>query len=168
MKHHKVIVQVEAQEEVDAIRIYQNTLDPNRGQRFIDAFQACLEQLKTNPSFQKRKGNFRHLMLHKLPYRVAFEVEEGTVYQVRHTSRSPQVAPAIHSGALSVIGGEGLRERGIKGTISSTLLERDNWTVGRVNFTGPITRPWIALRSNWTCLNAWPASGTRRSSSGWP
>jgi mRNA-degrading endonuclease RelE of RelBE toxin-antitoxin system len=91
MKQHKVIVQPEAQEEVDAIRIYQHTLDPKRGQRFIDAFQACLEQLKANPSFQKRKGNHRHLMLHKLPYRVVFEVEGNTVfvYQVHHTSRKP-------------------------------------------------------------------------------
>ncbi|MBS1546186.1 MAG: type II toxin-antitoxin system RelE/ParE family toxin [Bacteroidetes bacterium] len=91
MKQHKVVVQVEAQAEVDAIRIYQNTIDPKRGQRFIDAFHACLEQLKANPSFQKRKGNYRHLMLRKLPYRVAFEVEEGTVYvyQVRHTSQKP-------------------------------------------------------------------------------
>lgn len=91
MKQHKVIVQAEAQEEVDAIRTYQNTIDPKRGQRFIDAFQACLEQLKANPSFQQRKGNYRHLMLHKLPYRVAFEVEEGTVYvyQVRRTSQKP-------------------------------------------------------------------------------
>lgn len=89
MERHKVIVQPEAQEEVSAIRTYQNSLDPKRGQRFIEAFEVCLEQLKANPSFQKRKGNYRHLMLHKLPYRVAFEVEEGTVYvyQVRHTSR---------------------------------------------------------------------------------
>lgn len=91
MKPYKVVVQPEAQEEVEAIRIYQNSLDPQRGRRFIDAFQACLEQLMANPSFQKRRGNYRHVMLHKLPYRVAFEVEEGTVYvyQVRHTSRKP-------------------------------------------------------------------------------
>ena len=91
MKPHKVIVQPEAQEEVDAIRIYQNGLDSKRGQRFIEAFEACLEQLRTNPSYQKRKGNYRHVMLRKLPYRVVFEVEAGTVYvyQVRHTSRKP-------------------------------------------------------------------------------
>ena len=53
MKQYKVIVQPEAQEEVDAIRIYQNNLDPKRGKRFIDAFQACLEQLKANPSFMR-------------------------------------------------------------------------------------------------------------------
>jgi hypothetical protein len=70
MKPHKVVVQPEAQEEVDAIRIYQNSLDPKRGQRFIDAFQVCLVQLRTNPSFQKRKSNYRHVMLEKLPYRV--------------------------------------------------------------------------------------------------
>lgn len=91
MKRHKVIVQPEAQKEVDAIRIYQNGFDLRRGQRFIDAFEACLEQLRINPNYQKRKGNYRHVMLHKLPYRVVFEVEEGTVYiyQVRHTRRKP-------------------------------------------------------------------------------
>jgi plasmid stabilization system protein ParE len=91
MKQHNVIVQAEAQEEVNAIRIYQNSLHPKRGKRFIDAFEACLEQLKANPSFQRRKGNYRHLMLLKLPYRVVFEVEEGMVYvyQVRHTRRKP-------------------------------------------------------------------------------
>ena len=91
MKQHKVVVQPEAQDEVDSIRILQNGLDPKRGQRFIEAFAACLEQLKLYPSFQKRKGNYRHIILHKLPYRVVFEVENGTVYvyQVRHTSRKP-------------------------------------------------------------------------------
>jgi plasmid stabilization system protein ParE len=91
MKPHKVIVQPEAQAEVNAIRIHQNSIDTKRGQRFIEAFDACLEQLKANPSFQERKGPYRHIMLHKLPYRVVYEVEEGTVfvYQVRHASRKP-------------------------------------------------------------------------------
>jgi len=91
MKRHEVIVQPAAQEEVNAIRIYQNGIDPERGKRFIEAFEACLEQLKSNPSRQKRKGNYRHLMLHKLPFRVVYEVERNTVfvYQVRHTSRKP-------------------------------------------------------------------------------
>lgn len=91
MKPHKVVVQPEAQAEVAAIRAYQNSLGPERGQRFIEAFQAFLEQLQANPSFQKRKGDYRHLMLRNLPYRVVFEVDNGTVhvYQVHHTSRRP-------------------------------------------------------------------------------
>jgi hypothetical protein len=67
MKPHKVIVQPEAQAEVNAIRIHQNSIDTKRGQRFIEAFDACLEQLKANPSFQERKGTYRHIMLHKVP-----------------------------------------------------------------------------------------------------
>lgn len=91
MKRFRVIIQPEAQEEVNAIRVYQNGLDPKRARRFIEAFEECLEQLKAVPSFQKRKNNYRHLMLHGLPYRVAFEVEGDAVYvyQVRHTSREP-------------------------------------------------------------------------------
>lgn len=91
MKRHKVVVQPEAQEEVNAIRINQNGIDPKRAQRFIEAFKACLDQLELNPSLQARKGSYRHIMLNKLPYRVVFEVEGNTVYvyQVRHTSRKP-------------------------------------------------------------------------------
>lgn len=91
MKRYRVIVQPEAQEEVDVIRTDQNGLDPKRGRRFIQAFEACLRELNAHPLVQKRKGNYRHLMLNGLPYRVVFEVEGNTVfvYQVRHTSRRP-------------------------------------------------------------------------------
>lgn len=49
-----------------------------------------------NPSYQRRKGDYRHVTLHKLPYRVVFEVEDGTgyVYQVRTSA----AAPARNSG----------------------------------------------------------------------
>ncbi len=91
MKPHRVVVQPEAQEEVNAIRVHQNGLAPKRGQRFIEAFEACLQELGANPSYQKRKGEYRQVMLRKLPYRVVYEADEDTVYvyQVRHTSRKP-------------------------------------------------------------------------------
>ncbi len=91
MKRHNVIVLPEAQEEVDAIRRYQTSLDPKRGRRFMDAFNACLLDLRSKPSFQKRKGNYRHLMFERLPFRMVFEVkgDDVIVYQVRHTSRKP-------------------------------------------------------------------------------
>ncbi|HNR56619.1 MAG TPA: type II toxin-antitoxin system RelE/ParE family toxin [Flavobacteriales bacterium] len=61
------------------------------GVRFADALQACLDQLATNPKHQKRKGDFRHVMVEKFPYRVVFIVEDNTVYvyQIRHTRRGP-------------------------------------------------------------------------------
>ncbi|MBP8823275.1 MAG: type II toxin-antitoxin system RelE/ParE family toxin [Flavobacteriales bacterium] len=91
MKRRSVVVQSEAQEEVEAIRSYQYELDPERALRFIEAFNDCLEDLGSYPAYQKRKGHYRHVMLRKLPYRVVVEVEEDTVYiyQVRHTSRKP-------------------------------------------------------------------------------
>lgn len=48
--------------------------------------------IKANPyGCQVRKGSYRHALLHKLKYRMVFEVEGNTVYiyQVRHTSRKP-------------------------------------------------------------------------------
>jgi len=48
--------------------------------------------IKADPyGFQLRKGGYRHAMLHRLKYRVVFEVEGNKVfvYQVRHTSRKP-------------------------------------------------------------------------------
>jgi len=50
-----------------------------------------LDQLATNPKHQKRKGDFRHVMVEKFPYRVVFIVEDNTVYvyQIRHTRRGP-------------------------------------------------------------------------------
>lgn len=57
----------------------------------MDAFPACLLELSTRSSFQKHKGNYRHVMLEKLPFRVVFEVkgDDVIIFQVRHTSRSP-------------------------------------------------------------------------------
>ena len=91
MKRYNVLVQPEVQEEVDAIRRYQTGLDPKRGRRFMDAFNTCLLELRAKPSFQKRKGNYRHVVLRKLPFRVVFEVrgDDVIVFQVRHTSRKP-------------------------------------------------------------------------------
>lgn len=91
MKAYKVVVQPEAEQEIEAIWTYQYELAPERAQRFIDAFEACIEQLRRAPLYQKRKGLYRHVRLGRLPYRVVFEVEDSTVfiYQVRHTSRVP-------------------------------------------------------------------------------
>lgn len=90
-KHYEVIVRHQAQREVEEIYDHQHKIDPARAERFYAAWRSCLEQLGTNPSHAKRKGPYGHEILHKLPFRVVFEVQETTVivYQVRHTSRKP-------------------------------------------------------------------------------
>ena len=89
MKVYEVLVLPQAQDEANAIRRYQNAESLERGRRFMAAWLACLENLRTDPLYQKRKGSFRHVNLHKLPYRVVFGVSDTKVmvYQVRHTSR---------------------------------------------------------------------------------
>jgi plasmid stabilization system protein ParE len=86
-----VVVRAAAQAEaVDAYLWYEER-SSGLGARFADALQACLDELAFNPKLQKRKGEYRHKMLDKFPYRVVFVVEDNTVfvYQIRHTSRSP-------------------------------------------------------------------------------
>ena len=90
-KRYEVIVRYQAQLEVEEIYDHQHGIGPARAERFYAAWHACLEQLRRNPSRAKHKGSYGHEILHKLPYRVVFEVRDAKVivYQVRHTSRKP-------------------------------------------------------------------------------
>ncbi|HMN04418.1 MAG TPA: type II toxin-antitoxin system RelE/ParE family toxin [Flavobacteriales bacterium] len=90
-KRYEVVVRHQAQREVEEIYDYQHRIDPERAARFYAAWQTCLEQLEKYPSHAKRKGPYGHEILHKLPFRVVFEVREMKVivYQVRHVSRKP-------------------------------------------------------------------------------
>ncbi len=79
-------------QEVRAIYKYRERERKGSGDRFIDTLVGCYASIKANPyGFQLRKGGYRHAILHRLKYRVVFEVEGNMVfvYQVRHTSRKP-------------------------------------------------------------------------------
>ncbi|MBL7950904.1 MAG: type II toxin-antitoxin system RelE/ParE family toxin [Flavobacteriales bacterium] len=74
------------------VYLYREGEKKGSGDKFIDALVACYADIKTAPyAYQLRRGGYRHALLHKLKYRVAFDVEGNTVfvYQVRHTSRKP-------------------------------------------------------------------------------
>ncbi|MBK9275185.1 MAG: type II toxin-antitoxin system RelE/ParE family toxin [Flavobacteriales bacterium] len=88
---YTVLVLPEATEEVAEIFTYYEGEKPGLGYRFQDALTDCYRSLALNPSGQKRKGDFRHAMVHQFPYRVVYEVREHLVliYQVRHTRRKP-------------------------------------------------------------------------------
>jgi len=88
---YTVQVLPEATEEVGEIFAYYEGEKPGLGHRFQQVLNECYRSLALNPSRPKRKGDFRHAMVHKFPYRVVYEVREQLVivYQVRHTSRKP-------------------------------------------------------------------------------
>jgi plasmid stabilization system protein ParE len=88
---YEVIVRHQAQREAEEIYDHQYAIAPSRAERFYAAWQKCLARFRSNPSKATRKGPYGHEMLHKLPYRVVFEVRgrKVIVYQVRHTSRRP-------------------------------------------------------------------------------
>ena len=85
-------VDPKAVKEVRVVYQYREHEKPGSGDRFIAALVTCYASIKADPlGYQVRKGGYRHAMLHRLRYRVVFEVEGHTVfvYQVRHTSRKP-------------------------------------------------------------------------------
>jgi len=88
---YKVQVLPEATEETIEVFTYYEEGRSGLGLRFLEALNDCYQSLAHNPSGQKRKGDFRHAMLLKFPYRVVYEVrgQHVIIYQVRHTSRVP-------------------------------------------------------------------------------
>lgn len=74
------------------IYTYRENEKKGSGDRFIVALVDCYARIKANPfGCQIRKDPFRHVMLHRLKYRLVYKVEGQlvTVVQVRHTSRKP-------------------------------------------------------------------------------
>jgi plasmid stabilization system protein ParE len=53
MKPYEVIVLPHVHEQVEVIRAYQHAVAPKRAQRFIDAWEACIEELERNPTKAK-------------------------------------------------------------------------------------------------------------------
>jgi len=52
----------------------------------------CYDSIEADPrGYQIRKGDFRHVMLRKFPYRVVYEVEgqDVFIYRVIHVKRKP-------------------------------------------------------------------------------
>ena len=71
---------------------WYHTIRPRLGDRFMTALKECLGSIEADPGrYQLRKGNFRHVMLRKFPYRVVYEIDgqEVFIYRVVHTSRKP-------------------------------------------------------------------------------
>lgn len=79
--------------EVAAIYWYREKKQgKGSGGRFLNALNECYDRILANPyGCQIRKDPFRHVMLDRLKYRLAFKVEDElvSVVQVRHTSRKP-------------------------------------------------------------------------------
>ncbi|MBS1937823.1 MAG: type II toxin-antitoxin system RelE/ParE family toxin [Bacteroidetes bacterium] len=78
--------------EAAIIYAYREGEKKGSGDRFIDALVDCYARITANPyGCQIRFGEFRHVMLHRLRYRLVYRVEGTVVYvvQVRHTNRKP-------------------------------------------------------------------------------
>jgi hypothetical protein len=86
-----VKVMPEAVQEMAEVFAYYEGVAPGLGERFLDALGRCYSELAANPWREKRKADFRHVVVPRFPYRVVYEVHEEIVlvHQVRHTSRIP-------------------------------------------------------------------------------
>ena len=88
----KLVLRGSAAKDVLEAFFWYHTIRPELGKRFMAALNECYESIQANPQgYNVRKGNFRHAMLRKFPYRVIYEIEGQVVYvyRVRHTSRKP-------------------------------------------------------------------------------
>lgn len=78
--------------EAAVIYAYRERERKGGGDRFIAALKACYARIEANPlGSQIRFGEFRHVTLSRLRYRLVYRVQGAVVYvvQVRHTSRRP-------------------------------------------------------------------------------
>ncbi|MCO6482691.1 MAG: type II toxin-antitoxin system RelE/ParE family toxin [Flavobacteriales bacterium] len=92
MRAYALVVRDEAQEEAEAIKLWYEGQSPGLGERFTNALERTLRQIRDTPSFQVRKGIYRHVLVRGFSrYRVVYTVDDDviTIYQVRHTSRKP-------------------------------------------------------------------------------
>jgi toxin ParE1/3/4 len=88
----KIVFRGSATKDVLEAFFWYYTIRPELGDRFMAAFSECYESIKANPGgYQVRKGNFRHVMLRKFPYRVVYEIDgqEVFIYRVIHAHRRP-------------------------------------------------------------------------------
>jgi plasmid stabilization system protein ParE len=89
---YRLVVQPEAQAEVERIYDHLESERSDLGERFLDAFEECLLRIQRYPfGLQLRRAQYRHAPIRGFNYRVVYAVDtEGIfIYQVRHTSRRP-------------------------------------------------------------------------------
>lgn len=92
MKRYALDVRQAALDEAAAISDWYEAQQAGLGVRFLEALDACFEDLMASPFRQVRKEPCRYAGIKGFPSnRVVFAVdgEVITVYQVRHTSRKP-------------------------------------------------------------------------------
>lgn len=89
---HGMVVRGSAAKDVLEAFFWYHSIRPQLGERFMAALKECYVSIEANPyGYQLRKGNFRHAMLRKFPYRVAYEIEgqDVIIYRVVHVKRKP-------------------------------------------------------------------------------
>ncbi len=89
---YRTVVRDTAAKDVLEAYFWYHTIRAELGDRFMAALKECYDSIQSNPrGYQVRKGNFRHVMLRKFPYRVVYEVdgEDVFIYRVVHGKRKP-------------------------------------------------------------------------------
>ncbi|HQW04665.1 MAG: type II toxin-antitoxin system RelE/ParE family toxin [Flavobacteriales bacterium] len=87
-----VVVRDSAAKDVLEAFFWYHTIRPQLGERLMAALKECYDSVEANPyGYQPRKGNFRHAMLRKFPYRMVYEIvgQEVFIYRIVHVKRKP-------------------------------------------------------------------------------
>ncbi|MBK8498904.1 MAG: type II toxin-antitoxin system RelE/ParE family toxin [Flavobacteriales bacterium] len=89
---YRMVVRGSAAKDVLEAFFWYHTIRTQLGNQFMAAVKECSDSIEANPfGYQLRKGQFRHAMLRKFPYRMVYEVEhlEVFIYRVVHVKRRP-------------------------------------------------------------------------------
>lgn len=90
--NYRMVVRGSAARDVLEAFFWYHTIRPQLGDRFMAALKECYDSIEAGPQgYQIRKGDFRHAMLRKFPYRVVYEIDgqEVFIYRVIHVKRKP-------------------------------------------------------------------------------
>jgi len=89
---YQLVVRGSAARDVLETFFWYHTVRPQLGVRFMAELKECYDSIEADPrGYQIRKGDLRHVMLRKFPYRVVYEVEgqDVFIYRVIHVKRKP-------------------------------------------------------------------------------
>ena len=90
---HRLVITQEAETDIRASLIWYKLRSPLAAARFLVALDECYSAIRRSPiSFQIERGRIRQVPVRRFPFKIYFEVVDGTililrVYHLKHDER---------------------------------------------------------------------------------
>lgn len=94
---YKIVVNLTAQEELEAAEFYYFKISEKVSDKFIVSVFKTYFMLETNPYFSIRIKNYHSISIAKFPYLLFYEIDEEnkmiTILSCFHSSQNPEKYP---------------------------------------------------------------------------